>query len=51
LPFFVDFNTQPTPVSEDGDDSDADDDLEVGGMTQDYKCPLTLTLLVDPMTA
>jgi len=34
---------------EDGDDSEDDDDLEVGGSTQDYKCPLTLTMLVDPM--
>jgi len=34
---------------EDGDDSDDDDDLEVGGITQDYNCPLTLTTLVDPM--
>jgi E3 SUMO-protein ligase NSE2 len=34
-----------------GDDSDDDDDVEVGGVTQDYKCPLTLTTLKDPMTA
>ncbi|KZT23387.1 hypothetical protein NEOLEDRAFT_1096035 [Neolentinus lepideus HHB14362 ss-1] len=36
---------------EDGDDSDDDDEIEVGGMTQDYKCPLTLTILVNPLTA
>jgi E3 SUMO-protein ligase NSE2 len=35
---------------EDGDDSD-DDDVQVGGVTQDYRCPLTLTLLVDPLTS
>jgi hypothetical protein len=35
---------------EDGDDSE-DDDMEIGGVTQDYKCPLTLTTFVDPMTA
>ncbi|CDO71464.1 hypothetical protein BN946_scf184909.g58 [Trametes cinnabarina] len=36
---------------EDGDDSDDDDDVQVGGVTQDYKCPLTLTTLVDPLTS
>ncbi|KIP08108.1 hypothetical protein PHLGIDRAFT_127242 [Phlebiopsis gigantea 11061_1 CR5-6] len=36
---------------EDGDDSDDDDDIQVGGVTQDYKCPLTLTMLVDPLTS
>ena len=35
---------------EDGDDSD-DDDLEVGGITQDYKCPLTLRTLENPVTS
>ncbi|CAL1713130.1 unnamed protein product [Somion occarium] len=34
-----------------GDDSDDDDDIQVGGVTQDYKCPLTLTILVDPLTS
>jgi hypothetical protein len=37
-------------LPEDGDDSE-DDDVEIGGVTQDHKCPLTLTILVDPMTA
>ena len=38
--------------SEDGDESDDDDeDVQVGGVTQDYKCPLTLTILVDPLTS
>ncbi|KAG6336055.1 hypothetical protein ID866_3028 [Astraeus odoratus] len=36
---------------EEGDASDDEDDLEVGGITQDYKCPLTLTTLVNPMTS
>jgi len=36
---------------EDGDDSDEDDDVEVGGVTQEYKCPITLMPLVQPLTA
>ncbi|KAG6890782.1 hypothetical protein C0995_003212 [Termitomyces sp. Mi166 len=36
---------------EDGDDSDEDDDLEMGGVSQNYNCPITLTLLVDPVTS
>ncbi|KIJ54712.1 hypothetical protein M422DRAFT_240792 [Sphaerobolus stellatus SS14] len=35
---------------EDGD-SDSESDIEVGGMTQTYKCPLTLTHLANPMTS
>ncbi|KAF9781616.1 zinc-finger of the MIZ type in Nse subunit-domain-containing protein [Thelephora terrestris] len=35
---------------EPGDASD-DDDIEVGGVTQDYKCPITLTPLEDPLTS
>ena len=31
--------------------SDDDDDVEIGGVTQDYKCPLTLTPLQDPLTS
>jgi len=38
-------------VKEPGDSSDDDDDIEVGGVTQDYKCPLTLTPLQDPLTS
>ncbi|THV05248.1 hypothetical protein K435DRAFT_745498 [Dendrothele bispora CBS 962.96] len=34
-----------------GDDSDDDDDLEIGGITQDYKCPLTLMPLKNPVTS
>ncbi|KAJ3504863.1 hypothetical protein NMY22_g17778 [Coprinellus aureogranulatus] len=34
-----------------GDESDSDDELEMGGQTQDYKCPITLGLLKDPLTA
>jgi len=36
---------------ESGDESDDDDEIEVGGVTQDYRCPLTLTPLEDPMTS
>ncbi|KAK2465226.1 hypothetical protein APHAL10511_002580 [Amanita phalloides] len=36
---------------EDGDASDDEDDIEVGGVTQDYKCPITLTPFVDPLTS
>ncbi|TFK28018.1 hypothetical protein FA15DRAFT_585064 [Coprinopsis marcescibilis] len=36
---------------EDGDKSDDDDDLEIGGQIQDFKCPITLTPLVDPLTS
>ncbi|KZS90497.1 hypothetical protein SISNIDRAFT_488374 [Sistotremastrum niveocremeum HHB9708] len=36
---------------EDGDEEDDEDEIEIGGVTQDYKCPLTLTLLVEPMTS
>ncbi|TFY69080.1 hypothetical protein EVG20_g3302 [Dentipellis fragilis] len=36
---------------ENGDASDDDDDeVQVGGVTQDLKCPITLTMLVDPVT-
>jgi len=38
-------------LSEPGDVSDEDDDIEVGGVTQDFKCPLTLTPLQDPLTS
>jgi SUMO ligase MMS21 Smc5/6 complex component len=37
--------------SEDGDDDDDDDDIVVGGATQDYKCPITLRLFIDPVTS
>ncbi|KAF5360750.1 hypothetical protein D9756_004758 [Leucocoprinus leucothites] len=36
---------------EQGDNSDEDDDLEVGGVSQNYLCPVTLTLLDDPYTS
>ncbi|PCH40098.1 hypothetical protein WOLCODRAFT_98254, partial [Wolfiporia cocos MD-104 SS10] len=36
---------------EDGDESDDDEDVVVGGVTQDYKCPLTLMPIVDPLTS
>lgn len=34
-----------------GDDSDEDEDIVVGGVTQDYRCPLSLTIMVDPITS
>lgn len=37
-----------TALSEEGDDSD-DEELEVGGITQSFKCALTLNDLVQPM--
>ena len=37
--------------TEDGDPSDDEDELEVGGVTQDFKCPITLVVLEDPMTS
>ncbi|KAF9077586.1 hypothetical protein BDP27DRAFT_1311306 [Rhodocollybia butyracea] len=36
---------------EPGDDSDDDEDLEMGAVTQDYKCPLTLRPLENPFTS
>ncbi|KAG8214475.1 hypothetical protein J3R82DRAFT_9528 [Butyriboletus roseoflavus] len=36
---------------ENGDPSDDENELEVGGVTQDYKCPITLVVLEDPMTS
>ncbi|KAH7913405.1 hypothetical protein BJ138DRAFT_1146131 [Hygrophoropsis aurantiaca] len=36
---------------EDGDVSDDDDEMEMGGVTQDFKCPITLTALVNPLTS
>ncbi|KAF9007669.1 hypothetical protein BDZ89DRAFT_1104765 [Hymenopellis radicata] len=36
---------------EDGDDSEDDDEIEIGGVTQDYKCPLTLCIIEDPVTS
>ncbi|CED84562.1 Protein involved in DNA repair [Phaffia rhodozyma] len=32
-------------------ESDSDEEIEVGGMTQNFKCPLSLTLLVDPVSS
>lgn len=37
-------------TTEEGDEDDDDDDIVVGGATQDYRCPITLTLLRDPVT-
>ena len=44
-------DSQTDYLLEDGDASDDDDDLEVGGVTQDYKCPISLTILVKPLTS
>lgn len=40
----------PPPLTEDGDDPE-DDEIDVGGAQTDFKCPLTLTLLENPMTS
>ncbi|KAJ7043978.1 hypothetical protein C8F04DRAFT_1027764 [Mycena alexandri] len=36
---------------EEGDESDDDDDVVMGGVTQEYKCPLLMTILKDPLTS
>ncbi|KAF8917051.1 hypothetical protein CPB85DRAFT_1431664 [Mucidula mucida] len=36
---------------ENGDDSEDDDEIEIGGVTQDYKCPITLCIIEDPVTS
>lgn len=36
-------------ISAEPGDKDDDDDLEIGGARIDYKCPITATLLVDPV--
>ncbi|OJA08773.1 hypothetical protein AZE42_01294 [Rhizopogon vesiculosus] len=36
---------------EEGDESDDEDELEIGGVTQDFKCPITFMMLKDPMTS
>ncbi|KAJ6584851.1 hypothetical protein B0H19DRAFT_1015595 [Mycena capillaripes] len=36
---------------EPGDESDDDDDVIMGGVTQEYKCPLMMTVLKDPVTS
>ncbi|KAF9527555.1 zinc-finger of the MIZ type in Nse subunit-domain-containing protein [Crepidotus variabilis] len=36
---------------EENGDSDSDEDIQVGGVTQNFTCPITLTTLVDPVTS
>lgn len=38
--------------AEDGDedDADSDDDIQMGGATQNFRCPLTTNILEDPIT-
>ncbi|OAX44289.1 hypothetical protein K503DRAFT_706570 [Rhizopogon vinicolor AM-OR11-026] len=36
---------------EEGDESDDEDGLEIGGVTQDFKCPITFMMLENPMTS
>lgn len=38
-------------LAEANDESDDDDDVVMGGVTQEYKCPLMMTLLKDPLTS
>lgn len=40
-----------TRFAEDGDDDSDDDEIEIGGATQNFTCPLTLTMLEEPMTS
>jgi E3 SUMO-protein ligase NSE2 len=40
-----------TTLAENGDDSDSGDDVEMGGVTQNFLCPLTLTPLTNPLTS
>ncbi|KAK0464677.1 zinc-finger of the MIZ type in Nse subunit-domain-containing protein [Desarmillaria tabescens] len=53
----VDHLNEPMPpmteliARESGDESDDDDDIEVGGVTQDYKCPITLRVIEEPYTS
>jgi hypothetical protein len=37
--------------AEEGDDDDDGDDIVMGGVTQDYKCPLSLRLMTDPLSS
>ncbi|SGY85641.1 BQ5605_C009g05767 [Microbotryum silenes-dioicae] len=37
--------------SQAGDEDDSDDEIEIGAQSSDFKCPLTLTLLTDPVTS
>jgi len=37
--------------AEDGDDSDDDDEVEVGGMVSNFRDPLTKAWLEDPVTS
>ncbi|KAJ7857702.1 hypothetical protein B0H14DRAFT_2750926 [Mycena olivaceomarginata] len=46
MPPITDFIPQ-----EPDDESDDDDDIVMGGVTQEYKCPLMMTTLKDPMTS
>lgn len=37
-------------IPAEGDDQGSDDDLEIGGVSQNFRCPLTTNLLEDPLT-
>ncbi|PWN47950.1 hypothetical protein IE53DRAFT_389887 [Violaceomyces palustris] len=37
--------------AEPGDEADSDEDLVVGGVMQDYKCPLSARILEDPLSS
>lgn len=49
----INYSTRGMLIStiEDGDDSDEDDDMEVGGMTQNFRDPLTRGWLDKPVTS
>lgn len=38
------------PQEEGDEDDDSDDEIRVGNIIKDYKCPITTILLVDPVT-
>lgn len=39
------------PNAEADDDDESDDELEIGAQGTDFKCPITMTLLQDPVTS
>ncbi|VDB97931.1 unnamed protein product [Peniophora sp. CBMAI 1063] len=41
----------PVEDGDDDDDDDDDDDLQVSGIVQELRCPISLTLMVDPYTS
>ena len=44
-------NIKKMIAAEPGDEDDSDDEIEVGAQTTDFKCPLLLSVLKDPMSS